>query len=88
MLFIYNLIVVLADFILKIVALFSKKIKLFVEGRKSVFKILSNKIKYYDKTYLTIGYYTPQYKRYVYKHCLKYLYPELKKSEVWEEVKR
>jgi len=45
-------------------------------------------IKYYDKTYLTIGYYTPQYKRYVYKHCLKYLYPELKKSEVWEEVKR
>ena len=41
---------VFADFILKIVALFSKKIKLFVEGRKSVFKILSNKIKYYDKT--------------------------------------
>ena len=40
----------MADFILKIVALFSKKIKLFVEGRKSVFKILSNKIKYYDKT--------------------------------------
>lgn len=41
---------VLADFILKIVALFSKKIKLFVEGRKSVFKILANKIQYYDKT--------------------------------------
>ena len=40
----------MADFILKIVGLFSKKIKLFVEGRKSVFKILSNKIKYYDKT--------------------------------------
>ena len=50
MLFIYNLIVVLADFILKIVALFSKKIKLFVEGRKNVFKILSDKIKAYDKT--------------------------------------
>ena len=50
MLFIYNLIVVLADFILKIVALFSKKIKLFVDGRKSVFKILANKIQYYDKT--------------------------------------
>lgn len=50
MLFVYNLIVILADFVLKIVALFSKKIKLFVEGRKSVFKILSNKIKYYDKT--------------------------------------
>ena len=41
---------VLADFILKIVALFSKKIKLFVEGRKNVFKILSDKIKAYDKT--------------------------------------
>lgn len=50
MLFIYNLIVVLADFILKIVALFNKKILLFVEGRKPVFKILSNKIKAYDKT--------------------------------------
>ena len=50
MLFVYNLIVILADFVLKIVALFSKKIKLFVEGRKSVFKILSNTIKYYDKT--------------------------------------
>jgi 3-deoxy-D-manno-octulosonic-acid transferase len=42
--------VVLADFILKIVALFNKKISLFVEGRKPVFKILSNKIKAYDKT--------------------------------------
>jgi 3-deoxy-D-manno-octulosonic-acid transferase len=50
MLFIYNLIVVFADFILKIVALFNNKIRLFVEGRKSVFKILSNKIKAYDKT--------------------------------------
>jgi 3-deoxy-D-manno-octulosonic-acid transferase len=50
MLFIYNLIVVLADFILKIVALFNKKINLFVEGRKPVFKILSAKIKAYDKT--------------------------------------
>ena len=50
MLFIYNLLVVLADFILKIVALFNKKISLFVEGRKLVFKLLSNKIKAYDKT--------------------------------------
>jgi len=50
MLFIYNLIVVLADFILKIVALFNFKIRLFVDGRKPVFKILSNKIKAYDKT--------------------------------------
>jgi 3-deoxy-D-manno-octulosonic-acid transferase len=50
MLFIYNFIVVLADFILKIVALFNNKIRLFVDGRKPVFKILSNKIKAYDKT--------------------------------------
>lgn len=50
MLFIYNLLVVCADFILKIAALFNPKIKLFVDGRKSVFKVLSNKIKAYDKT--------------------------------------
>ena len=50
MLFIYNLIVVFADFILKIAALFNPKIKLFVGGRKSVYKVLSNKIKAYDKT--------------------------------------
>ncbi|MCF8320692.1 MAG: 3-deoxy-D-manno-octulosonic acid transferase [Flavobacterium sp.] len=50
MLFLYNLIVVLADFILKIVALFNNKIRLFVDGRKPVFKILSDKIKAYDKT--------------------------------------
>lgn len=40
----------MADFILKIVALFNNKIRLFVDGRKPVFKILSNKIKAYDKT--------------------------------------
>jgi 3-deoxy-D-manno-octulosonic-acid transferase len=50
MLFIYNLIVVFIDFILKIAALFNPKIKLFVDGRKSVYKVLSNKIKAYDKT--------------------------------------
>ena len=50
MLFIYNLIVVFTDFILKITALFNPKIKLFVDGRKSVYKVLSNKIKAYDKT--------------------------------------
>jgi 3-deoxy-D-manno-octulosonic-acid transferase len=50
MLFIYNLIVIFADFILKIAALFNPKIKLFVDGRKSVYKVLSNKIKAYDKT--------------------------------------
>ena len=41
---------VFADFILKIAALFNPKIKLFVDGRKSVNKVLSNKIKAYDKT--------------------------------------
>ncbi len=41
---------VLADFILKIVALFNNKINLFIEGRKPVFNILSEKIKAYDKT--------------------------------------
>lgn len=41
---------VFADFILKISALFNPKIKLFVDGRKSVYKVLSNKIKAYDKT--------------------------------------
>ena len=41
---------VCTDFILKIAALFNPKIKFFVDGRKSVFKVLSNKIKAYDKT--------------------------------------
>jgi 3-deoxy-D-manno-octulosonic-acid transferase len=50
MLFLYNLAVSLAAFFLKIVALFSPKIKLFVEGRKNVFSILEEKIKADDKT--------------------------------------
>lgn len=50
MFFIYNLLLVFADFLLKIIALFNPKVKLFVDGRKSVFKTLSNKIKVYDKT--------------------------------------
>lgn len=50
MLFLYNLAVSLAAFFLKIVALFSPKIKLFVEGRKNVFSILEEKIKAEDKT--------------------------------------
>ena len=50
MLFLYNLIVQIASFLLKIVAVFSPKIKLFVEGRKSVFKILESKINANDKT--------------------------------------
>lgn len=50
MLFIYNLIVQIANFSLKIIATFSPKIKLFVDGRKPVFEILSAKIKPTDKT--------------------------------------
>lgn len=50
MLFLYNLVVSIAGFFLKIVALFSPKIKLFTEGRKNVFSILEEKIKPTDKT--------------------------------------
>ena len=50
MLFLYNLTVQIADFLLKIVALFSPKIKLFVDGRKPVFEILKDKISPNDKT--------------------------------------
>ena len=50
MLFLYNLVVSIAGFFLKIVALFSPKIKLFIEGRKNVFSILEEKIKPTDKT--------------------------------------
>ncbi|WP_291285943.1 glycosyltransferase N-terminal domain-containing protein [Flavobacterium sp.] len=50
MLFLYNLVISIAGFFLKIVALFSPKIKLFIEGRKNVFAILEEKIKPSDKT--------------------------------------
>ncbi|MET0944547.1 MAG: glycosyltransferase N-terminal domain-containing protein [Flavobacterium sp.] len=50
MLFLYNLVVSIAGVFLKIVALFSPKIKLFIEGRKNVFTILEEKIKPTDKT--------------------------------------
>lgn len=50
MLFLYNLVISIAGFFLKIVALFSPKIKLFTEGRKNVFSILEEKIKPTDKT--------------------------------------
>jgi 3-deoxy-D-manno-octulosonic-acid transferase len=48
--FLYNLTLQFAQFLLKIVALFSPKIKLFVEGRKNVFSTLEQKIKPTDKT--------------------------------------
>jgi 3-deoxy-D-manno-octulosonic-acid transferase len=50
MLFLYNLTIYIAGFFLKIIALFSPKIKLFVEGRKNVFSVLEEKIKADDKT--------------------------------------
>lgn len=50
MLFLYNLTIYIAGFFLKIIALFSPKIKLFVEGRKNIFSILEEKIKADDKT--------------------------------------
>lgn len=50
MLFLYNLVISIAGFFLKIIAHFSPKIKLFIEGRKNVFTILEEKIKPSDKT--------------------------------------
>ncbi|MFA7444670.1 MAG: glycosyltransferase N-terminal domain-containing protein [Flavobacteriaceae bacterium] len=50
MLSLYNILITIAGFFLKIIALFNKKIKLFVEGRKQSFKILSEKIQPNDKT--------------------------------------
>jgi len=49
MLFLYNAAIYIAGFFLKIIALFSPKIKLFTEGRKNVFEILKDKIKPEDK---------------------------------------
>lgn len=50
MIFLYNLFVILITQVLKVIALFSPKIKLFVEGRKTVFPTLALKIKPSDKT--------------------------------------
>ena len=50
MLFLYNLVVLFASQILKLIALFSPKIKLFVSGRKNVFEILQSKIQPNDST--------------------------------------
>ncbi|MBE0392978.1 3-deoxy-D-manno-octulosonic acid transferase [Flavobacterium sp. PL0002] len=50
MFFLYNSLVYMASKILAVVALFSPKIKLFVDGRISVFQILKEKIQPTDKT--------------------------------------
>ncbi|MGV9003118.1 3-deoxy-D-manno-octulosonic acid transferase [Flavobacterium sp.] len=44
MLFIYNFFVLIVSQIIKVVALFSPKVKLFVDGRKDVFGLLADKI--------------------------------------------
>jgi 3-deoxy-D-manno-octulosonic-acid transferase len=51
MLFLYNLILLLAAKLLKVVALFNPKMKLFVAGRKSVFQTLAAKIQPSDAVF-------------------------------------
>lgn len=50
MLFIYNILTYIISFFLKIIALFNKKIQLFVRGRKTVFSSLKHSISKTDKT--------------------------------------
>jgi len=50
MFFLYNVLLLLASQIVKVLALFSPKIKLFVNGRKDVFKILASAINPKDQT--------------------------------------
>jgi len=50
MLFLYNIVMLLASQAVKILALFSPKIKLFTEGRKTVFQTLESKIEPACKT--------------------------------------
>jgi 3-deoxy-D-manno-octulosonic-acid transferase len=50
MFFLYSIVTQLTQFLLPILALFSPKMKLFVNGRKTVFQTLDKKIKTSDKT--------------------------------------
>jgi len=50
MFFLYNLVIILASQVLQLLALFSPKVKLFVDGRKEVFSILESKLNPNDKT--------------------------------------
>lgn len=50
MLFLYNLILLFASQVLKLLALFNPKMKLFVDGRKGVFERIRKKINPSDKT--------------------------------------
>jgi len=48
--FLYNILISIARFSLRIIALFNKKIKLFVDGRKETFQKLENQLSKNDKT--------------------------------------
>lgn len=48
--FSYHLLTNISWFFLRIIALFNSKIRLFVKGRKTVFKVLSDKIQKQDRT--------------------------------------
>ena len=50
MLFLYNLVILFASQVVKVLSFFSPKMKLFVNGRKEVFPVLQNKISATDKT--------------------------------------
>jgi 3-deoxy-D-manno-octulosonic-acid transferase len=50
MLFLYNILLIIASQVVKLLALFSPKMKLFVAGRKTVFATLKSKIGPGDKT--------------------------------------
>ena len=49
MLFLYNILLIIASQLVKVAAIFSPKIRLFVDGRKTVFSILKSKISPVDK---------------------------------------
>ena len=49
MLFIYNILINITGFVLRILAIFNNKLKLFINGRKSVFEKLKNEINTSDK---------------------------------------
>ena len=49
MLFLYNILLIIASQLVKVAAIFSPKIRLFVDGRKTVFSILKSKISPLDK---------------------------------------
>jgi len=50
MFFLYNLLVIFAGFVLKIISFFSPKMKLFVDGRQNVYSVLESKLNANDKT--------------------------------------